>query len=326
MVPAQISLDLINKVRAAKRVFFHSGCPDGIMAREFVIYLMSDGMNEPIADDVEFVPYNPGTVVELSPNTVFIDVSPVADQWKDFLDLGVVILDHHNTVLPLFEQYQPTHGHQLVFGDTAATESGAWIGYKMLEVWAEKQHWVTGVTSIKLIAELIAIGDCWDTSNPGKFELARYVGQYLALYGNDFSGIPGGRFIDSATEYGKLRAQQVKRASKRFMARTSGGLNVAFFNTPDGISDIAEIVRNENNMDLIVSWYSHCIKVDDVPTEITSFSLRSNDKFDCGKFAKFISLNGGGHKKAAGFQTRGVINGMDYVLEALKWFGVKGES
>ena len=317
MVPTTISSELINKIKACKRVYFHSNCPDGIIARNFMHYILSNGYND--ATTVEFIAQNPGKPAELVDGAVFVDLSPIPEQYEAFLKAGAVILDHHNTVLPLFEQFKDQYPDQLVFGETDKTESGAWLAYLCLDQWMQTTDFIFKNTGqFKVVAKMIAIGDCWDKSDPVVFENSRSLGKYIALYGNDYIEIPGGDFISRSQEYGRLTRDTTARTSKSFIRRTHGDLEVLFYNTREGISDLAELARVTFGADLVVAWYQQSVKNDG---EVTSFSLRSNDSFDCGKFAKTFD-GGGGHVHAAGFQIPGLHSGIDYILQMLNHLGV----
>ena len=312
MFPDTISDELINKLKTCKRVYFHSNCPDGIISRNFLQYLRSRGMND--FTGVEYHAHNPGKSAEVVEGAVFVDLSPIPEQYEEFLEAGAVILDHHNTVLPLFEKFKDKYPDQLVFGETDKTESGAWLVYKCLDRWMQTTNFVSRNTAhFKVIAKMIAIGDCWDKSSPEAFENARSLGKYIGLYGNDYAEIPGGEFINRSQEYGRLTRDNTARTAKSFIRRTHCDLEVLFYNTREGISDLAEVAREKYGADLVVSWYQQCVKNDG---EVTSFSLRSNDNFDCGKFAKLFE-GGGGHKRAAGFQVPGLVDGIDFIFKAL---------
>ena len=113
MFPDTISDELINKLKTCKRVYFHSNCPDGIISRNFLQYLRSRGMND--FTGVEYHAHNPGKSAEVVEGAVFVDLSPIPEQYEEFLEAGAVILDHHNTVLPLFEKFKDKYPDQLVF-------------------------------------------------------------------------------------------------------------------------------------------------------------------------------------------------------------------
>ena len=155
------------------------------------------------------------------------------------------------------------------------------------------------------------------TAIPVAFENSRSLGKYIALYGNDYAEIPGGDFISRSQEYGRLTRDNTARTSKSFIRRTHGDLEVLFYNTREGVSDLAELARVKFGADLVVAWYQQSVKNDG---EVTSFSLRSNDNFDCGKFAQNFP-GGGGHIHAAGFQIPGLHSGIDFILQMLNNFG-----
>ena len=317
MIPTTISDELINKLKVCKRVYFHSNCPDGIISRNLLHYLRSNGLND-FDGTVEYVSQNPGKPAEVVEGAVFVDLSPIPEQYEAFLKAGAVILDHHNTVLPLVEQFKDEYPDQLLFGETDKVESGAWLVYLCLDKWMQTTPFVSRNTShFRIIAKMIAIGDCWDKSNPEAFENARSLGKYIGLYGNDYTEIPGMEFISRSQEYGRLTRDNTARTAKTHIMRQYKGLNIAFFNTREGISDLAEVAREKFNADLVVSWYQQSVKNDG---EVTSFSLRSNDNFDCGAFAKNFK-GGGGHIHAAGFQIPGLLSGIDWFLASLetKW-------
>lgn len=65
----------------------------------------------------------------------------------------------------------------------------------------------------------------------------------------------------------------------------------AFVNNIDNISDVAEYLRENENVNLVIGY----LRVGDQHI----ISLRSDDSFDCKELA--VKHGGGGHKKAAGF-------------------------
>jgi oligoribonuclease NrnB/cAMP/cGMP phosphodiesterase (DHH superfamily) len=328
-----VTQNLINNILKAKTVYYHSGCPDGIIAREFIFRTLTEGMNKPCT--AVFEPYFPGNKLTVTDNCVFIDVAPIQEQYEDFLKAGSVIMDHHITNKPSnYDELDIAYPDQLRFGLNANNESGAQLAFECLEFHLKAKGYIGFTGSIERhIANLIAIGDCWDTKSPF-FEKARFLGQYIAMYGNDYDkGIPGQNFIEQAYEYGRLRKRSFERTVKKViiqqfsMSVPERVMKIAFMNTHDGISDVSEILRIEQNIDLIVGWIIQKILIDGVPTDVISYSLRSNDKFDCSKFAKYCNIRGGGHPKAAGFiinlSETNRLNGMDYFMQLLATYSPK---
>jgi nanoRNase/pAp phosphatase (c-di-AMP/oligoRNAs hydrolase) len=118
-----------------------------------------------------------------------------------------------------------------------------------------------------------------------------------------------------ALAFEKNKQQQDARKAENIPLHAIGNLNVAILND-NHISDIAEILRNkeENHADLIVGFFY----VPDGDTFKVVYSLRSNDVFDCSKYAK--SNGGGGHVKAAGFTVNRIgseFNPINYLTDNL---------
>lgn len=328
-----VTQNLINNILEAKTVYYHSGCPDGIIAREFIFRLLTDGLNVPCR--AVFEPYFPGNKLDVTNNCVFVDSSPIQDQYEDFLKAGAVILDHHITNKPNnYDDLDKQYPDQLLFGLNANNESGTQLAFECLEFHFKSKGYINFTLNVERhIANLIAIGDCWDSQNP-LFERARFFGQYIGLYGNEYDkGIPSQNFIEQTIEYGNIRKRQFDRQVKKVIIKQSPMivpekvLKIAFMNTHDGMSDVSELLRTDQNVDLIVGWIIQRILIDGVPTDVISYSTRSNDKFDCSKFAKYCNIRGGGHPKAAGFTIKlsdtNRLNGIEYFMKLLSAYPLK---
>jgi oligoribonuclease NrnB/cAMP/cGMP phosphodiesterase (DHH superfamily) len=311
-----ITQNLINNILSTKRLYFHTGCPDGIIARNFMHHMLSDGLNH--FDRAEYYPFSPGNKLEVTENCLFVDCAPIEEQYEDFLQANAVILDHHITNKPKnFECLSLRYPDQTIFGENSNNESGTMLAFLVTDTYMKSRGFISwNSAQMKHVASMIAMGDCWDSSNP-LFERARYVGQYVAMHGNEYADLPGQIFLNAADEYGKLRKKQIERHAERVIFRPYKKLKIAFMNSHDGMSDVSEILRNTENVDIIVGWVIQKIKVDGVLKEVTSFSLRSNNSFDCSKFAKYCNSRGGGHPKAAGFMIENTIVGSHYFISKL---------
>lgn len=313
----EITLTLLRKLASARRVYYHGGCPDGIIAREFLKqYLGNENVH------LEYIPISPSQKLEVTEHSAFIDVTPLPEQFEDFLRAGAIIMDHHNSMKPLFEQFEATYPNQLLFGETAEGESGAWLAYSVvMETYSHvpsyppsketADHWA-------LVARMIAVGDCWIKEDP-MFEKARYLGQHVALIGNDYeSGIPTPEFIQHAIQFGELKSKEVKRLADHVMFRDICGIRVGFTNQTKDISDLSEILRSHYGANLVVGWQQQRKKMDNLPMEVTTFSFRSDECIDVGAFAKFLSSRGGGHARAAGAMIPSLQSGITFISDKLQ--------
>ena len=282
-------------------IVYHSGCPDGIVAKEMI----RTASNFIDYHNTIFVPFQYGMKVldrDLKFGSLWVDCCPEDEgDFYNGLIQGCIYIDHHETVKAKFQKWFPQFPEQLIFGETNFGHSGASLTYNYIIKEFRKMkldsHHIKNFDEIYCeIQRLAAIADTWQSVHPD-FNKARAMSSLIATVGNELN-IPECHqgLIQMAIAYDKNKRQLDERKAANVKVNDLSGLNVAILNDSH-VSDISEILRNreENPADLIVGFFY----VPEGDNFKVVYSLRSNDNFDCSKFAK--SNGGGGHVKAAGF-------------------------
>lgn len=288
----RISKQFLSKVDV---VYFHSGCPDGITAREVLRNCL------PLVD---FRPYDFGrafTEDELSEltqhTTLFIDCHPNLDQLLPMMDrLQLAVADHHESSQLALEALILPYPDRIMIGSTPDGESGAMLARELCYDLGCKIS-----PELNSQVDLVAIGDTWQKNHP-MFRLARDLAGYLLFYGNERSGPANMSEVKLMATINQKRDQA---RADHAVIRTISNLKVAFIPTTS-TSDVAELLR-ERGVDLTIGHKVVCL--DGVDT--IKYSIRSNDKFYARTLAE--AIGGGGHPLAAGASMR--YRGKDPIAE-----------
>jgi len=260
--------------------------------------------------DATYIPHTPQKRLDtILPNSLFIDVTPVEDQWDEVLRSGGKILDHHDSIKPLVDIYRPLYPQQVHFGYNDRLESGAVLAFKFT-----KEKIPNGFVNLSdEISKLVAVSDCFKKDHPD-FNMARAFGYYIIMSGNEYDeGLPYGDNLKRIVKLGSMAENRNKTLAGYAIKRNVADLKIAVLNISEPISDISRIIMDQDSdVDLVVSWHS---RADEAGKLITRFSMRSNEKFDCALFAR--QMGGGGHTRAAGFDVSEVVNGLRVIVGKL---------
>jgi oligoribonuclease NrnB/cAMP/cGMP phosphodiesterase (DHH superfamily) len=269
-----------------KNVFYHSGCPDGIAAREIFKKIEAN-----FSHKLNFIPYYFEQPIlgtereELIQDSLFIDVHPPKDEWKELESkYDFLVADHHATSAPFMLDVE-----KHLRGDNALAESGAMLAAQISEVVCKARF-----KDIWDFASIIAISDTWKKEDP-RFTDARKLANYILFFGNDWSGfmLPDHPQVQT---YSKIRKAQIEAIADHALLRDCCGYKLAFVNTGD-TSDAAELLR-ARGINVVVGFKVLCIDGE----ERINYSLRSDDKFSVRAVAE--RFGGGGHEQAAGCSTK----------------------
>ncbi len=277
-----------------KRIVFHSGCPDGIIARDIVSIAGDIDL-----DNIHAFQYNQDVPDNFYYDTIWVDCCPQnEDDFKIGLDRNCIYLDHHNTIKDKFLKYFPMYPTQLTFGQTEFGESGAVLAYNYVKT--HQTDTFARVSKYSKLCKLVGISDCFITNSP-QFQLGRNIAGLISLFGNEFDL----NYVPEETIY--MLADALEKRNKErdqklidgaFITHRCSGYKIAIINNLQ-ISDVAERLRNEQSVDLIVGFSMQSVETIGCKT---IYSLRSNDRIKVNQFAK--EHGGGGHDKAAGFEVR----------------------
>lgn len=306
----------LDKLLAVKKIVSHENCPDGTASAILLHDVLPNA-------EIVFMQYQTTAQKELNPEPgmLFADFSPHESRFREFVEAGSLVLDHHKTAAPIVEAF----GQNGVFGNEVDEPGvcGAVLAYR--HVWLPmkeaqlqqtrfdsvmddengKKTEFEGLTSrAAAFATLAGVRDTWQNKSPDwrkaciQAEMLRFypAENWLSVF-NPFR-YENNPFWAERTKLGQLVVEKheiaVKKSiEKAFRFTTAKGTRVIMLSNTHTTSDAAEAIGSE--ADLVVGFGFEV----EGGTPKVFFSTRSRGEFDCGTFCK--SLGGGGHTKAAGF-------------------------
>lgn len=289
-------------LNAVTRVVTHatspdSNCPDGVASAII--------LNDALDASIEFVTHGPQLDdLEATPNMLFCDLTPPRSRLEEFVKAGAIVLDHHAQQRDIVQAF----GDRGVFADIATEPgvSGAVLAFR--EVWMPMRGRARDnsyVQRAKSFATLAGIRDTWQVEHPD-WKKACEQAEALRFY-------PWQTFVDEASDpfsfdgsydfahllsigpilIGRTIAAATKAISQAMVHQTSRGTRMLVVSTLH-TSDVAEIVKLD--ADLVVG-FEYITARGSRPSLVLSMR---GQRYDVGAFCK--SLDGGGHKAAAGAQ------------------------
>jgi oligoribonuclease NrnB/cAMP/cGMP phosphodiesterase (DHH superfamily) len=294
----------LEKLLAVKKIVSHENCPDGMASAILLHDVLPNA-------EIVFMQYQTVHQKELNPEPgmLFVDFSPHESRFREFVEAGALVLDHHKTAAPIVEAF----GKNGVFGNEVDEPGvcGAVLAYR--HVWepltrAGRDPNDSNLGGLLLRAEAFAtlagVRDTWQNKSPDwrkaciQAEMLRFypAENWLSVF-NPFR-YENNSFWAERTKLGQLIVEKHEIAVKKSIEKayrftTAKGTRVIMLSNTHTTSDAAEALGSE--VDLVVGFGFEV----DGGTPKVFFSTRSRGEFDCGTFCK--SLGGGGHTKAAGF-------------------------
>ena len=236
------------------------------------------------------------------PGMIFADFSPYKDRAAEFVEVGAIVLDHHQTQKPIVEMF----GELGVYGENSATEAGAWLAFR--EVWLplaeqgppDPVHYRDKRAIVEELAELASVRDTWQTKHP-KWTKACEVAEALAFW-------PFHRSVQTPMSDWPRMLEVGPMLFERKLAKATQCIEGSWpFITPKGtrcvvfvgilqVSDAAEIL--DKGVDLVLAYTTYVQE----GQPVLRVSARSHTGWDCGAFAKTFP-GGGWPKESSGFIT-----------------------
>lgn len=285
------------------KIVYHNADCDGIVSKCLMQTYLPDG------NTLETIGYNYEKDYDrgMLKDAYWVDCSPATDE--EFLlglKQGCVYIDHHDTRKPLFVKYKEEYERQLMYGDSEFR----WSGASLVEIYLKDHFDKSALEHHQFLIDLTAIADTWQ-KNSTYFNQARNFSKFVSMIGIDFKlpdTINKERYlltlVDSFSSNCEREANKIAESANN---ECIGNLKVAFINNID-ISDASEILRNKEDVDLIVGYVKNKCLYD--------LSFRSKESYDCSILAK--KLGGGGHKCAAG--ANGVSCWDDNIYKMIKLY------
>lgn len=245
------------------------------------------------------------------PGMAFCDFSPYTDRVDDFVKVGAIVLDHHDTQKPIVDAF----GELGVYGENDKTEAGAYLAYR--EVWVplmgERDQKIGGVPGFDVMradalrqrveefALLTSIRDTWKTDHP-RWREACEQSEALHFWPDEklLSGIPSDDW-GQLLHLGPMLFQRKLKAAHRCIGggrrwtSDKGTRCIAFVGIYQ-VSDAAEIL-DDTDIDLVLAFTYYMQE----GKPFLRVSCRSHTGWDVGAFARTFP-GGGGHKESSGFQ------------------------
>jgi hypothetical protein len=288
----------IDKLSAVTKIVTHSACPDGIASAMILRDVYPSA-------EIQFVQYSTPALDELlaEPGMLFCDITPPYNHVMEFIDAGVMVLDHHRTTKDTVAKF----GGNGVFGDELEDPgvSGAVLAYR--HVWLPMRGNDTDGRVRALIedfATLAGIRDTWQKHHPRWQDAVTQAHALMFLpqesMVKEHSNLGG--FLETDWDKylwaGRIRGEAFKLECQRaidtgFRFVTESGIRVLLVNGTRLASDVSDLVGH--SQDLVMAYKLLC--EGNRPKIV--FSLRSNSGFDCAKMAEY--MGGGGHTRSAGF-------------------------
>lgn len=263
-------------------VVFHGACPDGFCAA----WVCS---NVPALKEAEFFPgffgKDPPDVTNR--DVVMVDFSyprPVLEKMADSC-ASMLILDHHKTAQEALVGFS----HPKVHVEFDMNRSGAGMAW---------DNFNPGVARPPLVS-YVEDRDLWKKVLPNSEEVCGWISTlpYEFEAWNEASSMS----VNAAAHLGKMvlakTKQYVREVSKNARRISFHGYDVPLVNAPQ--VDISELLDTLRQGEIFaMGWWQRA-------DGIFQYSLRSVGDFDVSKLAK--DHGGGGHKNAAGFQSKDFI-------------------
>lgn len=295
----------LEKLRAVKTIISHQNCADGTTAAMFLHDVLPDAK-------IRFLQYGTSEYQNLTaePGMLFCDISPSPDTYRQFIDAGALILDHHKSAQTIVEAF----GENGVFGDEIMDPGvcGAFLAYR--EVWFRLKNTdgKFGPSPMEAgiggqIARLAGIRDTWQRQD-STWDEACVLAETMRFYPVESWLIDSPFSTENQAWWrermavGQILIERNDTAVKKavgggYRFTTSRGTRCVLFSGIRLSSDAAEFVGD--TADLVVGF-------DYVGVEqgqaVLVYSTRSHVDFDCMNFCK--AHGGGGHTKAAGFSVK----------------------
>lgn len=288
----------ISKLKKVTKVVVHANCPDGMASA----IILKDAL-ELSTEQIVFVSHTSEEYKEMpaEPGLLFCDCTPPQHRTKEFVDVGAIVLDHHEYSKDAIYEF----GENGVFADkkTEPNVSGAYLAYREVWVPLKENQSYSYRNFVKTFAITAGIRDNWQQDNPWWIDSCEQA-EILMFFTKEFWMSQSLDYLcdnwvdkfellgQTLVEKGKDKTKSI--AEKRWVYRTESGLLIAIIPTRN-ISDATDLVEDE--CDVVIGFSYTKNKPGCFPGLI--LSLRSfDDSFDCGKFCKFYG--GGGHLNSAG--------------------------
>lgn len=286
-----------------KTIVTHASCPDGKASAIILRNVFPDA-------EVKFLQHNSKEHLELpaEPGMIFCDFSPPRERYKEFVNAGAYVLDHHKHQKDIVEAF----GERGLFADESKEPgySGALLAYKVWENNTNIDWRLAQIdNTLRDFATLAGIRDCWVKESPRWIEACEQAAA-LHFYSEEYLLENG--FSEAEKKLGKYLYEQIlKKAKKTAQEKLIIRDKIAIMSGLE-TSDVADAAFELYDIDVLVGFG---YVIEDGKSKVI-VSMRSRNGCDVGAIAK--AYGGGGHTQAAGFQISNGNEIVDSIFEILK--------
>jgi len=299
----------LDKIKKVKRIVVHTDA-DGVVSAMILKDVLPDA-------SVEYVQYDTKAHVEMTaePGMIFCDFSPHEPRADEFLEVGAIVLDHHDTKRKVVQRF--IDRGLGVFGDMEKQPGacGAWLAY--MHVW--QPSFPGTVRSAKTreavedVAKLAAIRDTWQTKDPRWIEACEQAAAINFWDWDTLVASPPEQWAEMLGTVGKQAYDNHMRKVRTAVGGayryiTPKGIRMVVFQGYFAASDAAEMIGEDAD---VICGFSLFFD-DGEPFMLCG--LRSHTDFHVGKFAKTAAEGGGGHRESAGFRRSIFLSDNPYSL------------
>jgi oligoribonuclease NrnB/cAMP/cGMP phosphodiesterase (DHH superfamily) len=279
----------IEYILSRKIFVVHDSCPDDLSAGLILNHALP-------GREIIFVQHGTSEYLNLEarPGMLFCDISPPPNRIKEFIDVDTGVLDHHKSVENVVRQF-PHH----VFADEKLDPgvSGGTLAYSEILQPLIRAGFAQYSEIASYIGNLAGVRDTWQKNSKDWIEACNLADALMfwpreTLLNTELDCIDSwNNFINIGPI---VREKKLKEAKNLVDKSFTFELNNKKIMLVSGskIEDCTEFL--DSSYDLLIGFSF----LAENNQQKMLLSLRSNNKFDCAKFAK--SLGGGGHTNAAG--------------------------
>lgn len=286
-------MNLLERISKVQTVVSHgAACPDGIASAMIIKGVL------PHAKYI-FLNYNTPELdaLKAEPGIMFVDFTPPQNRVEEFVQAEAVVLDHHEKQKDIVEAF----GEYGVYTDKPGW-SGAMLAYvyvwePLMKVSNYAMH-SENTARVASFAKLAGIRDTWQ-KNHLNWRLACAQAETLRFYPQEmWMSRPtfDPSWVEEKMSIGEILLQKNEERDARLVK------NAAFYRSGQKKSLAAIVpsietsdVADKLDADLVIGFAYEAIDGIDLRIRL---SMRSRGVYDVGDFCK--TLNGGGHKFAAG--------------------------
>lgn len=308
---------LKEKLLNVKKIVVHKYCHDGTSSAMIIKDVLHDA-------EVFFADHKDKEYLELpaEPGILFCDISPPPERFQEFMDVGAIILDHHEKTkkeVLIFEEAGLGK-----FGESEEGVSGAVLAYN--EVWLPLQDLAkTPKEKVCRLSRLAGIRDTFQKDN-FDWELCQIQTEAIAFF--PYEHFFNDHLCEITDEEMKIGSYIFERNKSSLQRAVNGAFTIYWNNLKVAvipghriISDAAEELRKKDFPITFAFQYA----VSSYGNPQLRISTRSDGTFNCNQFASFYG--GGGHIPAAGGIAIDVkdnsLNPYSVILEMLNSHGLE---